>query len=161
MELSKAWIAYCEPKVAPDAEAEPFSPDLVMERLWLFNPLFTARFDAITATDFSTVFDEEADGALMDLAWHDRIAWDGLSVGAWRVLFDRHEYALIVAMANKTAGVAVIAGLPRGLSEEEQSRALLLQFLLGGARTIDRRLLPKSRSGRVPPIPGTTLLRQQ
>ncbi|MFC2254876.1 hypothetical protein ACETRX_35140 [Labrys portucalensis] len=164
MELREIWIAYCEQQLGDRAaSAAPviISPKKAMALLWNFNALFTPRVAAITATAFSTQFDEEADGALAMLARTDSFAsWERMSAGAWRVLYERHLYTLVVMDANAALSEPVISRLPSGLTRQSQARALLLQFLLGGARSIDRQLLPLSKPGTLPAFPANTSLRR-
>lgn len=68
LELRDAWILYCEAKF-PDADEfpppEPFSPRQTAMLLFENSFLFTARYDAIRAAPYDTMFDEEADGSLI------------------------------------------------------------------------------------------------
>lgn len=159
-DLKDAWWAYCAdrfPDLAEMPDPLPVSPREAAMLLFEAGFMFTARMGAIKATPYSPAFDEEADGALAYLANLDDLdGWDRMSAGAWRVMFERYVYAQVVCGANAVARTPVIAHLPRGLDRQSQSRALLLQFLLGGARTIDPRLLEKhSREG----LPGPETLK--
>lgn len=166
MGLSDAWMAYCEEKLPEGSLEAPLtelvSPWRAIELFFDFMPMFTARHDAMSATRYDTVFDKEADGALAQLAVADTLSgWEELTAGAWRVLAERFTYAAVVCMANEAAGEPVIASLPKGLDRQSQARALLLMFLLGGARTIDRRVLPAKLDGSLPEFPANTSLRRQ
>ena len=164
MELSEIWLWYCserlgQPSRLPDPVA--LSPWDGLELFLTFHPMFLARIEAIAATPYLRRFDGEADEGLAQLARFDGFdAWDGMSAGAWRVLYERLAYAEVVALTNEAAGNPVIAHLPAGLDVQSRARALLLQFLLGGARSIDRRLLPRSPRGAAAPLPGSTSLRR-
>lgn len=155
MELRDAWLLYCEQKF-PDAEylpdPEAFSPEETAMLLYETGYLFTPRMAAIKATPYDTHFDEEADGALIWLARFDNFElWDKMSAGGWRVMYERFSYAIVVAGANAAAGTEVMTRLPQGLDHQSQCRAAMLQFLLGGARTIDPRLLEKHKHEGLPP----------
>ena len=155
MELRDAWLLYCEQKF-PDAEylpdPEAFSPKETAMLLYEAGYLFTPRMAAINATPYDTLFDEEADGALIWLARFDNFElWDKMSAGGWRVMYERFSYAIVVAGANAAAGTEVMTRLPQGLDHQSQCRAAMLQFLLGGARTIDPRLLEKHKLEGLPP----------
>jgi hypothetical protein len=87
--------------------------------------------------------------------------WDALPAGAWRVLFERFAYCSTVVAVNLAAGRASIDRVPAGLSSQAQARALLLRYLLGPGRTIDRKVLPLSAPGTAPPFPASTPIRRQ
>ena len=165
MDLADIWIWYVAQRLGADPVREDFAdigPWSTLELLWGFHPLFTARWDAIAATPYSTEFDAEADGALARLAIDDATgSWDGLSSGAWRVLQERLAFLEVVVVANEAAGTKVFTEAPRLLDRTKQARTVLLRMLLGPARTIDRRLLPPSAPGAAPPVPATTSLRRQ
>ena len=144
------------------ADAVRLTPWQTLEALWVFHPLFTPRWDAIEATPYSETFDAEADEALVLLAKVDSFDhWDGLSAGAWRVLFERLAFLEVVILANEAEGAKVFTGVPRALDQRSRSRMLLLTFLLGPARTIDRGVLPKSDPGKAPKFPSSMPLRRQ
>lgn len=166
MDLSKLWIWYCEQHLsAADLAAQrthALSPDEVMEFFSTFHPLFTGRMDAIAATPYSTDFDEISDQALGAMAMSDSFdLWDAMPAGAWRVLYERFLYCSVVVAANMAAGTDVIDRVPSGLSSQATARALLLRYLLGHGRTIDRKLLPLSAPGTAPPYPVSATIRRQ
>lgn len=165
MELENVWLWYCAERLGQPTEQpamEPLGPAEVLDLFWTFHAVFRPRHDAIAATPYSEAFDEEADGALAQLAIADSFAgWEAMSAGAWRVLYERFAYSCTVAMANEVEGTEVIASLPVGLDDRSRARALLLRFLLGGGRSIDRRLLARSKPGALPPFPASTPLRRQ
>jgi hypothetical protein len=165
MDLGNIWTVYCEDRLGSAIETArpvPVTPWRGIELTWTWHPMFVAKFDVLQDVPYSTAFDEEADIALMALAMRNSFdAMDGTSAGAWRVLYERLSYTQVVMLANEAAKKPVISRLPEGLSETEQAIAIGLQFLLGGARTIDRRLLPKSKPGKLPPFPASTSLRRQ
>ncbi len=149
--------------LGPDdaAEAVRLSPQHALEMLFAFHPLFTPRWDALEATPYSDAFDTEADEALLKLAELDNLDhWDGLSAGAWRVLWERLAFLEVVIIANMVAGTRVLTGVPRSLDERSRSRMLLLTFVLGPARTIDRGVLPRSEPGTALRFPSSTALRR-
>lgn len=164
MELSQAWVWYCLDRLGTNELPPPeeLGPWQVLELLFDFVPLFHARHQAIAATRYDDAFDEEADGALALVAMSDTFSgWDELTAGAWRVLAERWTYAGTVAAANAAMNNPVIGHLPIGLDRQSRARAVLLQFLLGGARTIDRRLLRPMPDGSLPEFPAATRLRRQ
>lgn len=164
MKLSEIWLWYCEqhiPAVATPG-TEGLSPEKVLEDFWTFHPLFTGRTGVISATPYSTDFDDAADDALAQMALEDSFAsWEGISAGTWRVLQERFVYCSTVVAANMAAGKEVIDHLPSGLPPKARARALLLRYLLGHGRTIDRRLLPKAPIGSAPQFPASAPIRRQ
>lgn len=165
MELSEIWLWYCGERFPGLEEMPAPEPVAPMDALGLFFdlfPMFTARSSAIRSTRYDPAFDEEADGALAHMARFDSFdGWERMSAGAWRVMNERLLYAATVATANEAAANPVIAHLPAGLDRQSRARALMLMFLLGGARTIDRRLLPAKPDGSLPEFPANTRLRRQ
>ena len=165
LELRDARLLYCEQKF-PNAVAMPapqsFDPEQTAMLLYESAFLFTARQASIKATPFDPVFDDEADGALIWLARFDNFdLWDQMSAGGWRVMYERFTYAITVAGANAVAGTSVMTRLPVGLDRQSQARAALLQFLLGGARNIDPRLLAKHRDQGLPSAESFRPIRRQ
>lgn len=165
MELEDVWTWYCWQRLGEPVERpqmEPLTPEAGLKLLWEFHPLFTPRMDAIRATAYSDAFDDQADAALAALARdNDLASWNELDAGTWRVLYERLAYSETVMVVNMLAGTPSIGRLPRGLDDASRSRAVLLQFLLGGGRSIDRRLLPRSTAGSAPAFPAVSSLRQQ
>ena len=165
MELSRVWIGYCEKRLGPaagSAATVSLSPKDTHALLYEWNGLFTGRASTLLDIPYSTAFDDEADAALCEVARLDNFrTWDRLSAGAWRNLLERLTYAQGVALANEMAGTDFIAWLPSGLSRRERSRAVGLQFLLGGARTIDPKWLSDRGHGAQTAFPASTSLRPQ
>ncbi len=165
MELSGVWLWYCEQHLSPDALAAQrtvaLSPDDVMEAFFTFHPLFSGRLDAIRATPYSTDFDESADEALAQMAMSDSFeSWEELTAGTWRVLYERFLYCSVVVAANMAAGRTSMDRIPLGLSSQAAPRALLLRYLLGHGRNIDRQVLPQSSPGTAPPFPVSATIRR-
>ena len=147
MELSEIWLAYVNQHMAADAGKVPpleFTASQTLERLFDLHPIFTARWDAMMSVKYNDAFDEEADNALANLAMTDSfVAWEQLSAGTWRVLVERLQYCEVVLAANMAVVPNSISNrLPIGLTRDQEARALLLRYLLGQGRTIDRQILP-------------------
>ena len=115
--------------------------------------MFHARFDAINATPYDTAFDERADNMLMHLGSNDDFTdWDQGGDGAFRVLFERLMLTEVVMAAILVKKTPVITRIPLGMSEHQQAVALLLMYLLGPSRVIDRAILPARPPGHLRPL---------
>ena len=163
MRLDHVWSMYAVECLGdPSAPPVALSPMETLGLLFDWHPHFTPRMPAIEMVRHNAAFDEEADGALCALATNgDFETWEQISAGAWRVLSNRLIYAETVCLLNERNGTVVMTRLPKGLTPQQQSITAGLQFLLGGARSIEPRLLAKWR--REPPglLPASTLLRRQ
>jgi len=166
MELSEVWLQYVNDHLDPALAKKPpleFTAWQTIERFFEIHPMLTARWDALAGTPFNAEFDEVADMALVQVAATDSFAsWDNLVVGAWRVISDRLMYCEIVlgvTAAREPKGV--MARLPQGLERNRQTKALLLKYLLGHGRTIDRRVLPIEHKRSPQAFPATQTLRKQ
>ena len=166
MELNEIWLWYVNEHTVANAAARPsleFRAWDTLERFFDLHPMITARYDAINTTRYSMEFDNVADGALAQMAMSDSFAgWEELPAGGWRVISERLLYSEVVlgVMAAKEQGT-VIDRLPLGLTKERQAKALLLKYLLGHGRTIDRKVLPTRPDGSLPEFPAAQTLRRQ
>lgn len=102
------------------------SGDDVLEILWPMNDMFRARLPNIRKLPYDPSFEEEADRIIV--AWSKNESMEG-SDGAWRVLLERHQQLLVIAMANKVQNNPVTV-MPEGLSAQEQLVGLALLLLL-------------------------------
>jgi len=166
MELNEIWLTYVNEHMAADAGKIPpieLTASQTLERLFDFHPMLSARWDTIMSVKYNDAFDEEADNALAHLAMTDSFAaWDQLSVGAWRVLVERLQYCEVVLGANMAAvPKAVTDRLPLGLTRDQEARALLLHYLLGHGRTIDRQILPVKERRNFASLSPNHVLRRQ
>lgn len=163
MDWKSALSSYCQGRFPFLAELPPPVPVEPWEAVELFfdlHPMFTARFDVINSVAYDPNFDGEADEALLDLARTNSFdGWQNMSAGAWRVMAARFTYMETVAAGNAAAGTEVMFHLPAGLGRESKTRALLIAFLLGDARTIPPKLLPKKGRGGFPAFPETKPIR--
>lgn len=166
MELKEVWLAYVNDRIsAANAVLAPveFTAEASMRRFFDLHPMFSARWAAINATPFNSDFDESADMALVQLAAKDSFDdWDRLPAGIWRVIGDRLMYSQIVlAVMMFKEPDRIIDRLPQGLTQQEQSKALLLKYLLGHGRSIDRHILPITHDLSLGSFPGAQTLRKQ
>jgi len=167
MEFNEVWLAYVNQRITEEMASRAsleFRAWGTLERFFEFHPMLTARWNAIAATSFNTDFDEIADRALVQVAATDSFAsWDEhLPAGGWRVISDRLLYSQIVlcVMATKEPK-AIMDGLPRGLTRDQENNALLLKYLLGHGRSIDRRVLPIRHDLSLGSFPRSQTLRRQ
>lgn len=159
MELNEIWLWYVNEHVEPknvNKPAQEFRATDVLERLWDFHSFFSPRFDLIKATKYDEAFIENADGALANLAMKNSMDdWETLNAGTLRVLSERLLYTeTVLAVMMVKEPETITDGLPQGLSQIVQSRALLLKYLLGHARKIDRRVFPKETFEQSKEFPG-------
>lgn len=163
--MNEAWIEFCEARLGKTRHEMQFVDvfaELALELLFEWNPMFADRTEAIAAVSYDAAFDRDADRALEQMAREDSLrGWQTLSLGAWRVLLERHAYACLVASINIAHPENSLAALPLGLTKQQAARALGLYLLLGSARAIDRRLLATMKPGELPGLPPGTALRTQ
>ena len=111
-------------------EVEKLSGWRVVELLWPLNDMFRARWEKIRHLPYIAGFESHADAAIRAFAEAPGAGtWAALPNGVWRVLLERHQQMIAVALANEAAGNPVIS-LPAGLSEDDQRIGLMLLFLL-------------------------------
>jgi hypothetical protein len=165
MQRNEVWLAYVNDRIKPKHVDRPPVELRAWQTLALFfdlHRLFTERWDAISATPYSVEFDDEADLALLQLAATDKMSgWEQLSAGAWRVLAERLLYCeVVLAAMGAQEPEAIMDRLPQGLKAGQQAHALLLKYLLGHGRTIDRQVLPLRQDERLPTFPSSQSLRK-
>ncbi|HNC51236.1 MAG TPA: hypothetical protein PLO14_03205 [Accumulibacter sp.] len=99
------------------------------EALWPINERFRANFHQIRSLPYDASCEAAADAAIEALAFHRPGAdWADLDAGTWRVLLERQQQALVVALANERAGSPLIP-VPSGLPRSARTGAALL-FLM-------------------------------
>lgn len=117
------------------------------EALWALNDLFRPALQRIRSLDYDKSFEAEADAAIELMADGGAFSWDALSAGAWRVLLERHQQAITVAMANDRAKSPPMMG-PQGLNAQQRT-AFAAIFLL---HSMELPFPAEDRSGfEVPP----------
>lgn len=119
----------------------------VVEALWPLNERFRPAVARIRTLPYEAAFEAEADAAIALLAENINASWEAVSAGAWRVLLERQQQALVVALANEAAGNPLMP-IPPGFSADQRTVAATL-FLLHGMK------LPfpvVDRSGFVVPV---------
>lgn len=119
----------------------------VVEALWPLNERFRSAVERIRTLPYNATFEAEADAAIEVLAENINASWDAVSASAWRVLLERQQQAITVAVANEIAGNPLMP-IPPGFSADQRTVAATL-FLLHGMK------LPfpvADRSGFVVPL---------
>jgi len=111
-------------------EMQPLSGLDVVEALWPLNDMFRARLGEIGRLPYAAAFESEADAAIIAYSKSpDSGPWKTMSLGAWRVLLERHQQMIVVALANERARNPVTS-LPPGLDAADRCTALMLLLLL-------------------------------
>lgn len=118
-----------------------------VEALWPLNARFTLAIERIRSLSYDASFEIEADAAIERLLADLDATWDDLSAGAWRVLLERQQQAIMVALANELAGNPLMP-IPPGFSPAQTTTAVAL-FLLHGMKLP---WPPADRSGFEVPI---------
>lgn len=102
----------------------------LIELFWPLNDMFRARLPELRSLPYDEAFEGEADAALIAFSERpDASAWASISPGAWRVLLERHQQMLVLAVANEKAGNPMCA-IPAGAEEADQRIGLMLIWLL-------------------------------
>jgi hypothetical protein len=113
-------------------QPHPMSGWQVVEALWPLNERFRPHAAKIKTLAYDSTFEKEADSAIELLVSDISSSWDSISAGAWRVLLERQQQAIIVALANEKAGNPVMP-VPPGFSAAQRTVAAVL-FLLHGMK---------------------------
>lgn len=101
----------------------------VVEALWPLNEVFRPKLAMVRGLPYDPLFEREADEAIASRALGLPGAdWDSLPAGAWRVLLERLQQAIVVAAANEAAG-NLLMPIPDGFPENARTAAAML-FLL-------------------------------
>ncbi|MEO0496298.1 MAG: hypothetical protein AAF141_02860 [Pseudomonadota bacterium] len=152
----RAWLVYLQEALATDEQPEffPVAPELALKLLFAEIHPFSRLSNDVKSVPYDRHFDDDADLAIATIAMNDDFSSiSSSSLQVQRVVYERYVYALTVIAANWHEGTASIAHLPEGLSDHQRVVAILLLFLLNGAREIDRRLLPSPSDGSPPALP--------
>lgn len=102
-----------------------------VEALWPLNDLFRPMIHQIRSLDYDAAFCPEADQAIEQAMTQGlQLNWSQVSAGAWRVLLERQQQAIMVALANELEGNSFFS-VPEGFSSE-QTTVFAMLFLLHG-----------------------------
>jgi len=116
---------------APTRDAAPKSLDwwAAVEAVWPLGDLFSPRLEIIRSIKYRARSEPAADKALEDFAFGVGECWESTPSGAWRVLLERHQQFIQLALANKAAGLWLMA--PALLPRDRLLPFLALAFLRG------------------------------
>lgn len=106
----------------------PLAWSEMAEALWPLNERFRPAIERIRSLPYDPAFEAEADEAIGLLADAQPAQWDDISSGAWRVLLERQQQGLTVALANEHAGSRAVP-IPEGLNAAQRT-AFAAVFLL-------------------------------
>lgn len=126
----------------------------VVELLWPLNERFRPLFQRIATVPYNDAFSADADTAIERMVF-DSADWADLPAGVWRVLLERQQQMLRVALANEMTGTPLMS-LPAALPHGALPAAAML-FWLHGMRLP---FPPADRSGSaLPPAAALASLR--
>ena len=133
MENSKLFRVFAESILGKPLES--FAPTWLsgwecVAALWPLNERFRPAIERIRAIEYDAAFTGEADAAIELLLVNPDASWDNLSSGAWRVLLERQQQAIMVALANEREGNPVMP-IPPGFSPQQITVSVTL-FLMHG-----------------------------
>ena len=116
MDLFRAFVLQELGVPLDDTKPEWLSGDNVTAALWELNARFRPNYYQIASLSYQAEFEVEADAAIEAMAFKQPGAdWSGVSANAMRVLLERQQQGIQLAMLNEKAGnplMAVTAGLP-------------------------------------------------
>lgn len=98
--------------------------------LWPLNERFRPNLARIRALPYDADFAGEADTAIERLLVKPEADWADLSAGAWRVLLERQQQAIMLSVVNERAGNPVTV-VPPGFSDAQMTVAVALNLLHG------------------------------
>jgi len=144
-ELMKSYIERATGKDINTMAPAKLSGWKAVEALWPLNERFRPNIEQIRSLRYEERFEPEADTAIEWLASSGD--WGSVSAGAWRVLLERQQQGILVAIANERVGNPLCT-VPSGLTPEQRTVVVAL-FLLHGMKLP---WPPEDRSGfEVPP----------
>lgn len=103
----------------------------VTAALWALNDRFRPNLHQIASLPYQAEFEAEADAAIEAMVFNRLGAdWSGVSANAMRVLLERQQQGIVVAMANEAVGNPLMA-VPAGLPSSANIDAVMLVLLHG------------------------------
>lgn len=129
--LMKVFVERSVGRPLESLRPEPLSGWEAVEALWPLNELFSPHLYQIRSLPYDNAFEPDADDAIEALATANA-SWNSLPAGAWRVLLERQQQGISVALANEQAGRPLIP-IPSGLTPDQRTVVVAL-FLLHGMK---------------------------
>jgi len=115
--------------IGPDWQNSPpvqLSGWEVVEALWPLNNDFKNHFRDFAALPYEPRFEDQADTAQEHFVFTGK--WPPVSVEVWRVILERHQQAIQVALANELAGNFLMP-IPSRLPKSARTGAAILYLL--------------------------------
>lgn len=123
---------YLESRLGVDLDSVkpiPLTGWQVVEILWPLNDVFRPHLHAVRRLSYQPDFEDDADRAIETFVLQGNPkAFSGYRPETWRVLLERHQQMLMVALANEAAGNHVTY-LPAELQDDARLPALMLALL--------------------------------
>jgi hypothetical protein len=130
MALMETFILQVMGRALDGLKPVPISGWQAVEALWPLNERFRPQVHQIRALPYLAAYEDEADAAIAALALNRPGAdWSGLSGEAWRVLLERQQQILTVAVANEVAGNTKFMSIPSGLPKAAWTGFAMLFWL--------------------------------
>jgi len=153
IDLAFAYFEHVMGRPLNDVQPRPLSGSEVAHILWGMNEIFSPRLERIRTVKYESRFESDADIAI-ELFVEEPVpnTWESLSAGTWRVLLERHQQFMQVALANDLVG-HIVTHIPAGLPDSELLPGLMLLLLHSMKlpfQVEDRSLLELSSGG--PPV---------
>ncbi|WP_156899733.1 hypothetical protein [Marinobacterium litorale] len=98
----------------------------VVEALWPLNNDFRNRYRDFVALPYEARFEGKADLAQQHFVFKGK--WPPVSIEVWRVILERHQQAIQVALANELAGNSLMP-IPDRLPRSARTGAAVLYLL--------------------------------
>ena len=103
----------------------------VVETVWPLNEIFRPFLTRIRTVKYDERYEAAADAAIEKYVQSQSAkTWDDLPAEVWRVLLERHQQLIIVALANEKEGNPVTI-LPSGLPASARLGGIMLLLLHG------------------------------
>lgn len=102
----------------------------VVEIVWPLNDFFRPKWHQINTLRYPSNFEKAANDAIERFVLNPgQKTWENLEAGVWRVLLERHQQLIQMAIANEIAGNTVITHIPNGLQQIEKLCGIMLLLL--------------------------------
>lgn len=126
-ELIQAYVLQATGQALQTFSPVPLSATTVLQTLWPMHERFRPALYQIRSVAYSPTFEVEANEAIEALLLQGD-DWADLSPGAWRVLLERHQQLLLVALMLERQGKPM-SQVPDGVGEAVQSAVAIADLL--------------------------------